>query len=268
MVIRPLTRRNRDGKVDERSVLVEQQITEALALTPAALVARAEIRDHGAPGFLQEESLVYLIRENLRQGHDQLADQLAQILLRRCARFVHDKLRALGSGEADDAYAEVINKLILLIADQVSDRGDFLQVKFWVVLERLATTAFKRYLNIVKRAAMTVPLSTLAGEEMELNGDDEDTRSAPLENRPDDSVAVADEVVLRDELDRAQEGLALIEEPYRTAFILRHFYGWPIQDKDPDMPTISRYFSKTPRTIKNWLDKAEEALEAWRGARA
>lgn len=61
------------------------------------------------------------------------------------------------------------------------------------------------------------------------------------------------------------DGLRALSEPYRAAFILRYYAGWPIQDRDPTVPTISRHFGKDPRTIRNWLAKAEEELERWRG---
>ncbi len=62
-----------------------------------------------------------------------------------------------------------------------------------------------------------------------------------------------------------REALALLDEPMRTAFVLRHYEGWPIEDRDETVPTISRYFNKTPRTIRNWMTTAEQALAAWRG---
>jgi len=48
-------------------------------------------------------------------------------------------------------------------------------------------------------------------------------------------------------------------------FVLRHYEGWPIEDKDPSVPTISRHFQRTPRTIRNWMREAENVLAAWRG---
>ena len=44
--------------------------------------------------------------------------------------------------------------------------------------------------------------------------------------------------------------------------------GWPVEDRDPNVPTISRYFGKTSRTIRNWLAQAEERLAAWRDGEA
>ena len=62
-----------------------------------------------------------------------------------------------------------------------------------------------------------------------------------------------------------EAALSQLEEPIRSAYLLRYLEDWPIEDKDPAVQTISRHFGKTPRTIRNWLSKADEILEAWRG---
>ena len=59
------------------------------------------------------------------------------------------------------------------------------------------------------------------------------------------------------------EALALLEPNVRTAFLLRA-EGWPVEDRDPSVPTISRLFGKTSRTIRYWLAQADEQLAAWR----
>jgi len=67
-----------------------------------------------------------------------------------------------------------------------------------------------------------------------------------------------------DDLASIKMGLSSIKDPYRKAFVLRYYAGWPIKSNDPDEVTISSYFKVTPRTIQNWLDIAEEGLAKWR----
>ena len=62
-----------------------------------------------------------------------------------------------------------------------------------------------------------------------------------------------------------REGLLLLPEPIRTAFVLHHYDGWQIESNDPQAPTIAKHFGKTPRTIRNWMAQAEAILESWRG---
>ena len=80
-------------------------------------------------------------------------------------------------------------------------------------------------------------------------------------------TTIASRSVELEAIDRVLIKAALhqLEEPIRSAYLLRHHQGWPIEDKDPNVRTISRHFGKTPRTIRNWLSRADELLEAWRG---
>jgi DNA-directed RNA polymerase specialized sigma24 family protein len=254
--LRELTHRNRDGVPYRRDDAVDTQIERALALAPTPLIAQAGVRDYRSPAFLQEECLVYLIREYRSRGDTATVEALCEALLARCARHINGKLQALGPQAVDDAFGEVVLKVFDQILNLESDGGDFLQVRFWVALERIAITTFGRHVKELTRATRQVSLSALPGSS---DGDDE--RRSPsigLDELPD----------LTTNMDQAmlyQEGLAALDEPYRTVFVLRYYEGWPIEDRDPAVPTISRHFNKTPRTIRNWMRDAERALAVWRG---
>jgi hypothetical protein len=224
-------------------------------MAPAALVERARIQDYQAADYLQEECLVYLIREYHREGQCALVDDLSAVLIERVTRIAGAKLWTLGRELAGEAFADVVAGLFPAIVDLESDAADFAQVRFRVYVERLATSDYRRYHRRVEEAA--------------LFADGEDDATVSVEDHPDlDGDAVEDAVIVRGELDEALPGLAVIDELHRTAFILRHYGRWPIEHRDPDIPTISRHFDRDPRTIRNWLKKAEQALEALRGARA
>jgi hypothetical protein len=259
--IQPLTRRNKAGEVYQRSPEVTRQIGEALALTPARLIERAWLRDPHVPDYLQEECLVCLIREYHRRGQGNVVDDLIPLLVERCAKRVNDHLQALGPRVVDRAFTDVFDALFDLITDLGSDRGDFLQVRFWVVLDRLRIGTFNRYKDELNQAKQVVPLSSLAGYADE---PEDDVGESP---RVRSSTTSADAVyaVPVDQGLLVREALRAIGEPYRTAFVLAYYDDWPIEAKDPSVPSISRYFRRTPRTIRNWLDKAIEALGRWRG---
>ncbi|HEY2593923.1 MAG TPA: hypothetical protein VGK33_08485, partial [Chloroflexota bacterium] len=60
-----------------------------------------------------------------------------------------------------------------------------------------------------------------------------------------------------------EEALRVLEPNERIAFILKA-EGWPIEDDDPSVMTISKYFNRTSRAIRYWIAKAEEKLAKWR----
>lgn len=255
MQIRELTHRNREGVPYRREPAVECQIGEALLLDPPRMLERARLRDYRQPSYLQEECLVYLIRDYRLRGEAATVGTLCEALLGRCARHIHGRLSALAPDARDDAYSEVVVALFDRILNLDSDAGDFLQVRFWVVLDTLAVTAFGRQVRELRRAkTRQAPLSALPGY-----AEDEGDRAVAVRAADLPAQPGMDQALL------SQEGLRALAEPYRTVFVLRHYEGWPIEDKDPSVPTISRHFQRTPRTIRNWMREAENVLAAWRG---
>lgn len=254
MPIRPLTHRNRQEEVYQRSEQVTAQIQVALTLGPANLIQRAQIRDFRASDYLQEECLVYLIREYLKEDAKVIVNQLAQELLQRCAKYINSKLAILGEEAAKEAYHDVITELFAQIVDLTSDRGDFLEVRFWKVVDRLAISAFNSYCDDLNRAREAISLSSLAGA-----GHEEKTD----EHRSQREVAAP--LSFLEQAPLLRDALKTLEEPYRTVFVLRHYEGWKIEASDPSEPSISKYFRKTPPTIRSWLTKAEATIRQWRG---
>ncbi len=241
----------------QRTASVQSQIEAALTLTSSQLIERARISDDQEPDYFQEECLVYLIREFHRRGDESIANDLAEILLRRCKSMIYGGLQALGLQAVDDAFSDVVWDLFTLILDLESDRGDFLQVRFRLALKSLIIGVYNRYVREMKKEAEhTVPLSSIAGNEPEW--DDGARNSIQSYDVVDSSISMEQRLLYR-------EGLSSLKEPYRTAFILRYYEGWQIEAKNSSEPTLSRYFGRTPRTIHSWLVQAEQMLEHWRG---
>lgn len=248
--VEPLTRHGIDGAPYRRTAEVERQIAAALPLDPPRLLERARIADPSDPGYLREEALVYFIRAARRADDRATLDALFAVLVARCARLLTRRLGSLGPRLFEDACADCAAEVAERILDLDHDRGDFFQVRFWVALERLAITVFQRHADRQRAEDFTMPLD-------DDGDDDRDTRLA-AGDLPDIALSSDQRAEYRD-------ALAAIPEPARTAFVLRHYHGWPVEDHDPSVPTISRYFGKTGRTIRNYLRHADEALLIWRG---
>jgi len=166
----------------------------------------------------------------------------------------------LGSDAAEEGYSEVVATLFCRILDLDSDQGDFLQVRFWIALKSLTVQAFNRQLNQPKHERNGSQPSSSKGYEIE-NVDAMSHERVVRAPDTNSSRTIESEVTDKDTIRRA---LGHLQEPLRTVYVLRHYWGWPIEDQDPNTRTISQRFNKTPRTIRNWLAKAEKELEAWR----
>lgn len=254
--LHPLTRCNSEGVIYQRTEIVEAQIVVALALPPWQLIERAQITDYQSPFYLKEECLVYLIREYYQHGYESIVNDLSAVLLLRCEHVIKAKLSIFGPIVLEDARQDVIAEVFAQIVDLDSDRGDFLQVRFQVVLRRLVIEAFRRQRRERKQEAMQTVLFM-----SDQNAETESDGSAPG-NLVEEIVAPG---ISTEEWILCRDALFSLDSPHRTAYVLRYYYGWPVEDRDPSVPTISRYFKKTSRTIRTWLREAEQAIERWRG---
>lgn len=260
----PLTHSNTAGDVYVRAPTVERQVIAALALTPMDLRTRLALNQRASSDFLSEECIVYLLRHYVRREDNSRVNELAAALLRRCALIVRKSLSTLGPAALEEGRSEIVTQLFGRILDFATNRGDFLQVRFWVVLKRLCVQEFQRQLRQHKENKNSVNISQLLTYDEEV---DEESELIAVRLTEGDkrrlSTATVEEVIVDDDLGRA--ALKQLEEPFRSAYLLRHLEGWPIEDQDPAVPTISRHFGKTPRTISNWLATADETLARWRG---
>ena len=170
--VRPLTRIVGE-RVYRRSTDVEAQIASALMLDRVELCQRAQQHNHTHAEYLRPECLVYLIREFLGRGDEEMVSALCASLIKRSAGQIHKHLVALDPESAEESYREVITELFSRILDLKSDRSDFLQVRYWVARERLAISAFKKCTRLLKQAQKMAPLSVLPGEEESDDSDDD-----------------------------------------------------------------------------------------------
>jgi len=260
--VNPLSGRNSANDLYQRDVAVEKQIQSAIILTDEQIIANARIHEKEAEAYLQEEAIVYLIKLSKQEDNENLYNSLSNILLERIEHQVKFHLRAFEEGLKEEAYNEFLARLFhhILRAD---GKGDFLQVRFWLALNRLAITVFHRFKNREQRERKLLDPGEFAAREENDDGEDdadedfiEPQRLIPGENRWS-SV---------EQWSLISEAMQNLDENIRRAYFLYYFLGWQIETIDSNEPSVSDHFGKTPKTIRNWLHKANAALEnKWRG---
>jgi DNA-directed RNA polymerase specialized sigma24 family protein len=255
--IAPLTHVARStGEVYRREPEVERQIHEALALPPAQLAERAAAREDD-PGYLNAETLAYLVRHFRRAGDERTVNDLTGVLVRRIESYVARRLYHVGTALLEECRDQVVYRLFERLLDFESDRGDFLQVRFWAFLTRIITDVASSYSGLRDQMASSVSPAWVHGGELS-------------EGEREDGMGYVPEPASGDQVDTGllvREALGTLEDPYRAVFVLRYYVGMPVESKHPGEPTISGHFGVTSRTVRNWLTTAEKRLAEWREER-
>ena len=168
--------------------------------------------------FLKEECLVYMIRYFHSCEDKEMVSEIFKILMIRCTKFIQNRLKSLGQ-RAEDAFSEIVTNLVKQILNLESDRSDFYQVRFWRALKCLILSEFKRQTILLNKDEKSISLSGM-GEDPNNSGVEED---------------ILDESLSQEEIVMCEESLNILVHPYfKEVFILRHYYGWPIESDDPN----------------------------------
>ncbi len=256
--VKPLSKRTKSGYLYKREVHVEAQIRTALTLQPDELLHCADLTEKEASGYLQEESLVYLIRAYYEIGNRMVVESLFKVLISRCHKFVENNFSHFDPVVAEDGCQDVWTMLVDRILHANDGRGDYYEVRFWDGLYKIILSVKWRLINSTRREKEWIPLSNLAGQELE-NPEDGSEESDNRATKEIPSPLSVEQTVL------LNEGLNQLPEPTRTIFWLYYFDGWQIDSNDPQEPTLSKLYQRTPRMIKYRLQEAKQILEEWRG---
>jgi hypothetical protein len=249
MAVEPLTRRSKDFPNGMRRWPEnEAEIDEAARLLWPALRARLLITDRAAPGFLREETLVYLCRRARRVGNGAQTSRLCEVLLARSAGAITKAVKKVEDYARQDA-AEAIREMLLdLVLDVDTDRADFFQVVYFQGLERIATHVRSRFRAAHERAEQMAPLVVVAEEGSE---QDETPHEAEIAGRSP--------FLSTDYATHVREHLDLIEDArHREAFVLRYLVGLQVAE-------VAKHFGVIEKTVFNWLKDAATTLAAVRG---
>jgi RNA polymerase sigma factor (sigma-70 family) len=216
---------------------VEDQIREILVLDEQEIQRRAEVCDPTSSEYLKHECLVYLIRTNRGKETRNLAEQVANALIRRCLKALANRIRGFRDLDMQDITDEIVAELIERIIEP-SDRGDYLEVSFEQVLKCIRIDVCRKY-----RARRS--------------------GQAAL----DESKDVSDERLDITKAMLIKSALATLTDAELLIVQLRHFCGLSINGKGQQQPTIVGITKLSERTVRNRLGSAEEKLrKAIRGS--
>jgi RNA polymerase sigma factor (sigma-70 family) len=235
----PLHAMQTDGRT--REPRVEAQIRQLLMVSNVEFWRRAEVRDHRSADWIQEETLVGLLRIREREGDTRTADRIAELLIDRTARKIARQIACwkLAPHHADECLQDVQSSLIEAIYSGERNH-EFWEVRFWVCLERRINNAVRKYHNVTTRELSLQPMEDEEGHQAERL----EQFQAPIPVTPQERV-------------EAGEALAVLTENERIAFVLYNGEQWSQQE-------IADHLQVSDRTVRNLLVRAHKRLEPWR----
>lgn len=262
----PLTRCRPNGEIWTRTPAVQAEINAIFRNSPDEWIRRAAVRQRDGADFMSEECLVHLLREARVRGDERVLARLWGCFVARVTPRITSKLGKLGDDHLEEGHSAVIRDIGTAILDLTTDRGDFLQVNFWTAIDRRATSEFRRQRKLKDRAAASVPLSSLAGEDRTDvdEGVFEGDGRAGGERWDDERASALDQLVSAEDQESVGHALASLPPLVRQAFVLRYYEGWKIESNDPTEMTISKALKRSDRQIRNYLAQAENLLRVWR----
>lgn len=242
---RPLQKRRPDGTPYTRPQQIESAIDDVLALDPAERIARAELRDRGAAGFLPKEVLVHLIREAKRNDDQTSLNRLFKILLHRCEAILLHQVPD-SYPHAWDIRADTLSRLGELVAIDESGtdpyRLDFFEVRFEQAFLLLRQTVGRKYLRRSAREIVAAdpdnPAREPLPEALETEGEQEPTVLRKQQLALFNKLPAADRLLLRQ----------------------RFLNEIKVESKDPNEFTLARVYEVDGRTIRNRIAAALKRL--------
>ena len=248
-MVRPLTKRKKDGTLYVRPKAVETQIAAALREGGEALRRRLRIQERGSPEYLRTECLVHVVREASRNEDEQLLNAGVEGLLARCGRL----LKTMVSGslrDAEEIRASVLYRFSVLLARGVvniaANELDYYECNFYGAFRALNRSVVRIELNKDERKA-----EVLGGDEIDGHGTDSLKWVTEALQNPEALVS-------RDELlDRLKQELLPDE---LNAVVLCRVWGLKEESDNLDEITAASLCNCTGRTIRNRLSRADAKL--------
>ena len=196
---------------------------------------------------LKNETLVFFMRLVRRADED----LLHIFFLELCARivFIAGRLaRRFGVKQetAEDIVRDVELKVLeLVLSEQHTCQGDFLEIAFGTAVQRRVFNGFRAH----KRSAW----AQMAFIEVKDDGIEMDDGIEPRLELTPDSGPNPEAIVLKQDL--IEKAWTAIDDPRILQALVLHFDdGWPIWSKDPNTDSVARYLGVRPRQAKRMIE--------------
>jgi hypothetical protein len=223
------------------------QFNECRLMTGFKLADRLD-GDASRPDKVKEEALVMLARHFRATGADRLA---WKVMLTITERVQPALIRAMKLWRLSPIVGEeFVESTISLLYEAIlgdTDAEYFWEIKFWVCFERRLLSSLRKYR--IQNDRYVEP--ELENSFVESVADSSNSVSIDLDD-PSLRAIIAD-------------GLAQLPENLRTAFMLKHWAGFPEHSEDKtNHATISHVMGVSGRSVRYYLSKAEKLLNEWR----
>jgi DNA-directed RNA polymerase specialized sigma24 family protein len=240
--IRPLTKVKKSGEKYYRREEVEEQLPEAVRLSPSEVSERLKLPNKDTVGYLYDETLVYLLREAHRREDLTMVNHIYSELAVRIDRLLLKQSNQVKIENAEDFKQEVHGRVIKKIFDLDSDKADYAQAMFGDFVTTEAQTEKHKHWRKAEKEKRHAEID------------------APNEHGHDldpsyEGLSPEQEAIILNALGKLPDEVA-------TAAILNFIDGYQIESKDPDEVTVSKIMGVTGRTIRNWFTKAVRTLNS------
>jgi DNA-directed RNA polymerase specialized sigma24 family protein len=244
-MVRPLTKRKKDGTLYNRRPHVEQALVTLLSANTSTILKRLMIVDTGHPDYIANESAIHLLRNAHSSGTRAVAAALLRVVRNRAALAFRRAIRGTGSHE-ENLREQALSNFDLLIArglEPGSERLDYLEVSFNNAIIALSNDLFA---SESRRSKPLVELSTPAA--------DSDPQGAEIEFAAPVSDLAAELRMEESEFETFRKerirSINVLPTEQRDAIILTLFHGLPIGSQDPNADTVAKRQGVDESTVR------------------
>lgn len=236
---------------------IEAALDRLAALDLDGIVREARAEDPKAPGYVESECLVHLLRSTRHDNTDTRFQRLFEVLIERVERSLKGSIRTSRRYDAEELRTEVVNRLVDLLVEDRQSPGiklDFFEVRF-----ARAMTALR--IGVLRRSESRAE----GTDHIEDMGDGEGDAVPALTNRISQAFA-ADESEqekehFRNELLRAIDRLPPLQREAVALFLEGH------RIEGEDTETIAKLCGVSDRAVRYRLRNAYETLRRELGER-